>query len=161
NQESDAEGEGAGETGGEDDPLAPRHAGAASSGHPVVTNPARPGRVVFTIGRTGIASWWARASRASSERSGNETPSASQSSRMPSKRAAFERPSSSVWMVWTCVPLAAFRKYARWSSSEESSGHASVSSSVGSVVGTSSVRKTRPPASGKKNDPPRVSDAKR
>ena len=42
----------------------------------------------------------------------------------------------------------------------ESSGQASVSSSVGSVDGISSVRNTRPPAAGKKYEPPRVLEVK-
>ena len=96
--------------GGECEPDLRPHAGTRSlrhaldrilpvSGHPVVTRPPRPGSAVLDSGRTGTASWCARTSRASSERSGNVTPSARQSSRIDAKSPALDRPSISAWIV--------------------------------------------------------------
>ena len=76
------------------------------------------------------------------------TPRAIQSSRIEAKSPAFPRPSTSACSVWTSVPRGAEAKKLRCVSSEASDGQESVSSSVGSVVGISSVRKVRPRARG-------------
>src|SRR5262249_3304589 len=87
--------EGGGKRDPEADPPGAGHGrGASASGQPLETSPPRPGRRIREISRAGIRSRRASAPRASSESVTKPTPSAFQSSRMPAKSAAFERPST-------------------------------------------------------------------